>query len=74
MNWLALQQGDDGRWGAGAAQVKLTCLATLVYFFHGELPSSEEYGIHVEKGLIALIRITEDKKKVLSQVRCFGQF
>ena len=52
LRWLKNHQNADGSWSAAKAKPQaMTGLALLAFLSHGETPSSEEFGITVQKGL-----------------------
>ncbi len=54
LEWLKNNQRSDGSWG-GAEPDAMTGLAILTFLANGETPSSERYGVTVEKGIKFLV-------------------
>jgi hypothetical protein len=60
LEWLRKNQKPDGSWKSDRP-VGITGLGLLTFLAHGETPSSEKYGVTVEKAMKYLVDKQDDK-------------
>ena len=51
LQWLKNNQNPDGSWSQGGTKPAMTGLGILTFLAHNETPSSEEYGVTVQKAI-----------------------
>jgi hypothetical protein len=64
LQYLKRTQNDDGSWGKNPErQAGLTSVCILAFIENGEMPSSEEYGTGIIKGIKRLITFADERVK-----------
>lgn len=64
LEWLRINQNEDGSWAHGGPSSAMTGLGLLTFLAHGETPSSERYGHTVRRAI----------RFLMDQQRDDGQF
>ena len=60
LEWLRINQNEDGSWAHGGPSSAMTGLGLLTFLAHGETPSSERYGHTVRRAIRYLMEQQRD--------------